>query len=96
MTGGVAVSDTVMERGALGNKWWLSGAAWVAAGSARASPQVTMMVMGGFTGRSFQFGNEENQTVSPWAKRAIPSESPYLSMSFDRRTRSLGLVENVA
>ena len=35
-------------------------------------------------------------SVSPWAKRAMPSVSPYLAISFARRTRSFGLVEKTA
>ena len=39
---------------------------------------------------------EIGYTASPWAKREMPSVSPYFSISRDRRARSFGLVENVA
>jgi hypothetical protein len=35
-------------------------------------------------------------TESPSAKRSMPMASPYFAINFDRRTRSFGLVENVA
>ena len=96
--GGVSDSETVTDRGALA---WRgargSVAAKVGADPVRSdSPQVTAMMMGGFTVSPFGLGVGWNQTASPWANRAMPSASPYLSISFARRTRSLGLVENVA
>ncbi len=41
-------------------------------------------------------GSGRHYACSPFAKRSMPSVRPYFSTSFDRRTRSLGRVENLA
>ncbi len=41
-------------------------------------------------------GSGLHYACSPFAKRSMPSVRPYFSTSFDRRTRSLGRVENLA
>src|ERR1700722_7439280 len=93
-TGGASAADTVMVRGAFGVSGWGGSGAASAAEVANAIPALTTMSMDGFTAWSFHLGM--GYAVSPCANRAMPSVSPYFVVNFDRRTRSLGFVENAA
>ena len=92
-TGGASDSDTVTLRGGLAVKG-CGGVEALSETQARARLAATAIGIGGFMASAPSL--EIGYTASPWAKREMPSVSPYFSISLDRRTRSFGLVENVA